>query len=128
MSPYSAHKNKPTTPTKAPSKPPITGTVFPIPPTAAALLVEIVAPPLAVPVPAPVAAVPLTEVVPASLPVDEEVVSAFLEDGEVGAAPPDVVMTPEGKVIVPIPWQSTSEKEDSTITSASVSCAGQKVE
>jgi hypothetical protein len=50
----------------------------------------------------------LAEVVPATLPV-EEVVSAFVEDGEVRAAPPDVVMTPEGKVIVPIPWQSTSE-------------------
>jgi hypothetical protein len=69
----------------------------------------------------------LAEVVPATLPV-EEVVSAFVEDGEVGAAPPDVVMTPEGRVIVPIPWQSTLEKDDSTITSASVSCAGQKVE
>lgn len=89
------------------------------------MLVELVVPALAVPVP-PVTPVAL-KVVPGAFPV-LEVVTAVVSGAVVGAAPADVESIPLGKVIVPMPLQRTLEKDDSCITSSSVSCAGQKVE
>ncbi|KAE9362793.1 hypothetical protein N431DRAFT_450252 [Stipitochalara longipes BDJ] len=101
------HKNSPTTPTKAPSAPPKTGTGPPIPPSAAALLVELVAPPVAVPVATP----PLPDVVPVTFAVPE--VTAVL----VAAAPEEVGRV--GSVMVPIPLHNTLDMDERAITSSS---------
>lgn len=122
--PESRHKNIPTNPSKAPNTPPTIGTVFPPTLSAAALLVELATPPLDDAVPTLVAKIALLEVTPVAFPVPE-VVTAAVDGGIVGAAPPEVESIPEGKAMVPIPLQTTFDSEDNCINTGSVSCAGQ---
>lgn len=120
----------PTIPINAPSTPPKTGTAWPIPLSAAAVLVALAAAPLdvadaAAPELVPVIVAPtllevvLVEVTSPVIELVTAVVLTIVEAGDVGTSLE--TMMPEGSEMLPIPLQTTFDSEDKASMKSSVS-------
>ena len=123
----------PTIPINAPSTPPKTGTAWPIPLSAAAVLVALAAAPLdvadaAAPELVPVIVAPtllevvLVEVTSPVIELVTAVVLTIVEAGDVGTS---LETMPEGNEMLPIPLQTTFDSEDKASMKSSVSWAEQ---